>query len=110
MTDFLKGRFSVAAPITETYADNYERTFGHRGPKREEYARPPDEVHISHFSEPLSEEIAAERAASKSIAISVGELRKWKSDLEQSNFQEQCVRRTAEAIGLLLQIAEHPNK
>lgn len=28
MTEFTKKRFSVSAPLTEAYADNYERTFG----------------------------------------------------------------------------------
>lgn len=33
MTNFMKKRFSVSAPITDAYAENYERTFGKREPK-----------------------------------------------------------------------------
>lgn len=83
MTDFVKKRFSVSAPISDAYADNYERTFGHREPKKTEGDQP---------APPRQRFVMMHRE----------ELEKWLHDLEADAFQALPVRRTAEAIKLLL--------
>lgn len=99
MTDFAKKRFSVSAPISDAYADNYERTFGHREPKKTEGDQP---------APPPARRVDIEKLASggaprqRFVMMHREELEKWLHDLEADAFQALPVRRTAEAIKLLL--------
>lgn len=116
MTDFVKKRFSVSAPISDAYADNYERTFGHREPKKTEGdqpAPPPAHTHLdardggsglrSRKGRADIEKLASGGAPrQRFVMMHREELEKWLHDLEADVFQALPVRRTAEAIKLLL--------
>lgn len=106
MTNFMRKRFSVSAPINDAYADNYERTFGKKVAEIDEH----DHI-VLHESEDREEPmrfgppgVLIPILGLPKISIARAELEKWIERLEafQVEHRHRDVSFVVESMKLIL--------